>query len=899
MRVFYLLDRLFPRSYVAKFLAVAFLAVCLPLLTVALLFVINPATPRYAFFIDLLIATVAGFGIMGLLLPRLLAPLGVLLAMLEDGSSLPEVDTLSQDASGKLLRRTSEVLSRLRSSEQHYKALFQAIPDGVSCFNRQGEYTEIKLPRYFAYVEPNLIGKTPEELYKPELATLIHNKRQRMWETGEMQSYELERILDGQISYREVSIFPLSENEGAALVRDISEQKQAQQRSQESEARFRSFFEHSPNPCMMLESDGVEVIGSIRINQALSTFLGGVPDNISTMKREEIIAYIESVSHPEDWQQDFLYLNEVLAGVRDGYRMEKRYLHTDGSWRWGDYNCTVLRDKTGNITRILATIQDITARKHAEQQAADALVKLQTSEAMFRAFFEDSSMPCFIAMMPTEVRKGQFLVNQAFQVFLGTPACEQNDMDLAETLAFNAQITQPEDLAIEQPLIEALLRGEQAYYNLEKGYLRPDGSLVWGNLRNHALHDENGNVTMLLGIIQDISEQKQAQVKLQKTLEQLEASEAKFRAFFEGSGSAHSIINMHDLDTPKDDRMLANQAFDRLMADTVFADMPMRTLADIDALNKVLTHPEDLVAENEYSYALMSGQRNSYRLDKRFLKRDGEVIWASVTHSLIRQADGTPNLLLNTVQDITDLKRTQEHLSQTLARLEDALRAKNMLMREIHHRVKNNLQVIASLLNLQSNLLSDAAAKEALSESRKRVIAMAEIHELMHSRDASNYIDFAQYLEELISLMQRSYSLDDIVINLELSPVTLPLDQAIPLALITNELVSNALKYAFPKGSDGHQRPTISIFLQQTDTTVTLCVDDNGVGLSEIESEDDSLGMTIIKSLSNQLDGTLTFADKITHRQLPIASPTLHDTPADETGLQVTLCFPLADLQET
>ena len=84
-----------------------------------------------------------------------------------------------------------------------------------------------------------------------------------------------------------MSIFPLSDDEGAALVRDISERKQAQQRLQESESRFRSFFENSPNPCLMLESDGVEVIGSIRINQALHTFLGGVPDNIANMQRAE------------------------------------------------------------------------------------------------------------------------------------------------------------------------------------------------------------------------------------------------------------------------------------------------------------------------------------------------------------------------------------------------------------------------------------------------------------------------------------------------------------------------------------------------------------------------------------------------------------------------------------
>ena len=240
-------------------------------------------------------------------------------------------------------------------------------------------------------------------------------------------------------------------------------------------------------------------------------------------------------------------------------------------------------------------------------------------------------------------------------------------------------------------------------------------------------------------------------------------------------------------------------------------------------------------------------------------------------------------------------------------------------MREIHHRVKNNLQVIGSLLNLQARLLSDTHAKDALSESHKRVMAMAEIHELMHHTDASDQIDFADYLDKLVALMRRSYRVEDIDIQLELSPVTLPLDQGIPLALITNELVSNALKYAFPEGACDH--PTITISLQRSAQNVTLCVEDNGVGIDNNDGGDsNSLGMTIVESLSGQLNGTLTFSNKNTTDHLtdsppqpttePTTEPTIELIPnhlyeekpaqdtitdATETGLQVTVRFPLPE----
>ena len=209
---------------------------------------------------------------------------------------------------------------------------------------------------------------------------------------------------------------------------------------------------------------------------------------------------------------------------------------------------------------------------------------------------------------------------------------------------------------------------------MEKRYLHADGTWRWGDYSSIAIRDKQGNIKRILATIQDITARKHAEQHAATALEQLQVSEAKFRTFFEGSGSAHSIINMQDPDDARDDRILVNSAFTDLMADTVFGDYTLRTFADVVALNEVFSHPEDLAIESDYRQALIRGDIDRYHLEKRYLKRNGDTIWTTVQLSLIRHTNGTPYLLVTTVQDITDLKHTQDHLSQTLQRLEQALR---------------------------------------------------------------------------------------------------------------------------------------------------------------------------------------------------------------------------------
>jgi two-component sensor histidine kinase len=183
------------------------------------------------------------------------------------------------------------------------------------------------------------------------------------------------------------------------------------------------------------------------------------------------------------------------------------------------------------------------------------------------------------------------------------------------------------------------------------------------------------------------------------------------------------------------------------------------------------------------------------------------------------------------------------------------LEEKEILLKEIHHRVKNNLQIIASLLHLQESTVdSDVAA--ILKESEGRVRSMASIHENLYQSPTFNDINFKQYIEKLLYDRLYTYGIpkDTIRTKLDIKEINLNIETAIPLGLIINELVTNIVKYAFP-----HKNGTITIKLKSQNEKLELIIADNGIGLpKDIDIENsETLGLQLVNNLINQLDGEL------------------------------------------
>ena len=200
-------------------------------------------------------------------------------------------------------------------------------------------------------------------------------------------------------------------------------------------------------------------------------------------------------------------------------------------------------------------------------------------------------------------------------------------------------------------------------------------------------------------------------------------------------------------------------------------------------------------------------------------------------------------------------QRTSSILQDKNKTIAAALHDREILLKEIHHRVKNNLQVVSSLLSIQGREISDEKALEAVNESKHRVQSMALIHQYLYGENDLKSIDMLKYVNQLSNNLFNAYKLDHDLVELrvEVEPIMLDVDTAIPLGIIINELITNALKYAFPDNAEG----ILTIRLAEENKSLNLFVSDNGVGKSKMNDSQLSFGMKLINAFKNKLKAEL------------------------------------------
>lgn len=242
--------------------------------------------------------------------------------------------------------------------------------------------------------------------------------------------------------------------------------------------------------------------------------------------------------------------------------------------------------------------------------------------------------------------------------------------------------------------------------------------------------------------------------------------------------------------------------------------------------------------------------KTPYSSERKAIDVDGKEKWIRGTGIPVLDENGIPFKIEGIVQDITEQKIIQQVIEKSISE-------KETLLKEIHHRVKNNMQVISSLLNLQANIIQDEKLKEILHDSKERIHSMAVIHDLLYRNHDVSMINFSDYISQLANELRASYSRTEkeISLKIDMPSVHYEIDLAVPLGLIINEILTNAFKHAFTEQNSG----VVEIVLNRVnDKTSKLQIVDNGKGFnpSLIESNQ-SLGMMIIENLTNQIDGEL------------------------------------------
>ncbi len=320
----------------------------------------------------------------------------------------------------------------------------------------------------------------------------------------------------------------------------------------------------------------------------------------------------------------------------------------------------------------------------------------------------------------------------------------------------------------------------------------------------------------------------------EKSEEDLRVSEERYRTFFEQDSDGVVVL---DLETAKpiefNDQVCRQLGYSK-------EEFALLRVSDIEAketAQETQAHIRRIQSEGYDDFETL--QRT----------KQGEIRHVHVTAQVIEIA-GHP--VCHCIwRDITDRKQAEE-------KIKSSLKEKEVLLSEIHHRVKNNMQVIISLLNLQADKIEDKKYADMLKESQNRILSMAFVHEQLYlSKNFAN-IDFGEYVKNFANGLFVSYGIDTnkVKLNIEIKDVSFDLENAIPCGLIINELVSNSLKHAFPQQEEGN----ISIALQSTnEDDLELTVSDDGVGIPEdldIE-QTDTMGLYLVKVLAEQLEGKI------------------------------------------
>lgn len=359
---------------------------------------------------------------------------------------------------------------------------------------------------------------------------------------------------------------------------------------------------------------------------------------------------------------------------------------------------------------------------------------------------------------------------------------------------------------------------------------KKDGTFFISFLSASLIKNESGETMGAMGVSRDITSLKKAE-------EELRLSEERHRAIYDQAYIGISRIAKMGRFLLVNERLCDMLGYD---ADELYK----KTFYELGVQEEV---EESLVDWDQ----LLSGKIKNFSREQTYVRKDGELLSANVTVSLVRDSNDSPNYFVAVFEDITERK---EHERQ----LEESIKEKEVLLKEVHHRVKNNMQVISSILNLQSSYIDDETALSILRESQDRIKSMSFVHESLYQSNTLSEVNFSEYIRNIAGNLFHSYGRPEggISMQYELEEVFLNLDTSIPCGLIINEVVSNCLKYAFA----GKEKGVIRIeFSKLSDGKLKLIIGDDGIGLpSNFDIENaETLGLQLVTTLVTQVSGEL------------------------------------------
>jgi PAS domain S-box-containing protein len=597
-----------------------------------------------------------------------------------------------------------------------------------------------------------------------------------------------------------------SRSESEAAIAHERTQSEAALRKSEAEFRF------------LAENTG-DILWLYDLQADRFTYVSPAVNRLRGFSPEEAIGQtMKDVLTPESLERIRGRLSARISALEAGDESARVQTDEVDQWRWDgslvsmEVVTTLLLNEEGKVTRVIGVSRDMTERKKAE-------AALRESEERYRALFENMLNGfAYCRMLFDEGRPQDFIylkVNKAFESLTGLkevlgkkvteviPGIRESDPELFEIYGRVALGGRPERLEI---FVKAL--GE------------------WFSISVYSPQRE-----YFVVVFDGITERKRAESALFSTIERLRLA----------LGAAEAGTWEWDLKT---DKNIWSEELWKL-----YGLEPHSCEPSYEAWLRTV-HPEDRATVSQLvGEAVHSGTE----LDVEWRVRDpnGSERWLMSRARPMHDFDARAPRFVGIVMDITARKLTE-------GKLRNSLEEKVALLKEVHHRVKNNLQIVASLLDLQSNRVRGRDASEVLQDTRNRVHSIGLLHEALYQSGNLARVNFAAYVDELCRQLLGAFGSAATRVKVEnrIASIGLPLEQSVPCGLIINELVSNSLKHGFPDARTG----LVTIELYPADNKMlVLRVRDNGVGLAANSdvSQPSTLGLQLVSNLAGQLRGQL------------------------------------------
>ncbi len=746
----------------------------------------------------------------------------------------------------------------INDSQKSFNIIFSKNPNPIWVYNQNNlQFLDVNEAAvvHYGYSRREFLQMRITDIFLPEDVPNLLEYLEENYPKLHCARQWQHRRKDRQIIDVEIVTYPIdydSYNAQLVNIQDITKHKQIERTLQESEARFRVISEAIPVPFIISRvSDGLILYAN---SELLQTFQFS-PEYL--VNRKKLLDLYHDCA-------DLEALLKILNQHDFIHNYELQLKRADGSCFWAIASLQYLI--FNNESAILTVFNDINDRKNAE-------TKLQEQNEFLRRIFE--SIPLMIGLVDLN---GKLLwVNQEWENVLGWKFQDSSTQDILEALYPNPEYRQ---------YVINFMQSARGDWGDFRTQVR-DGRLLDTSWTNVYL--SNGQI---IGIGQDITERKQSELalKAQAEREQLMRTVAQ---------RIRQSLNLQDIlnatvqevrDLLGVDRVVVYQ-FNSEMIGTIVAESvePGWTVSLGVEIHDTCFQTGIGV---EYYQGRKQAIANIYetgltdchiRLLEQFevkanlvvpiLLEVGSHLWGLlVAHqcSAYREWEENQLDLLDqltvqlaiAIQQSSILEQAQIELAQrqkAQVKLKNALAEKEVLLKEVHHRVKNNLQIVSSLLQLQSQTLKDPEVIKVLRESQNRIESISLIHKNLYTSANIGQIDVADYIHNLAASLLISYQIwpNKITLEIDIDPLNLNVDQAIACGLVINELISNALKHAFPNQQIG----TISIALRNVGNNIEMTIKDNGIGLPDNLdwTKTDSLGLSLVYDLvTEQLEGNIT-----------------------------------------